>query len=283
MGQIAKLIVHGRDRSEALTLLREALAEYQVVGPSTNIEFLKSVAGHQAFAAGPVETSFVPTHHDELFARPPVPADVLAQAALFLNAQRELTFAINGTGGPWSTLTHRRFGDVSEQAYTLDEHTVTVRHPAEDEYDVSVDGTPLGRATCTLMSQTEMVTQLPSGRSSASFIPQGNKLHVFHSGRQYTFTQPALLAADGASGSGAAAADSLTSPMPATVIEVRVQPGDEVKAGQVCAVLESMKMEINIRAGRDGRIGKVNVSKGQTVEEGAVLVALETEAAGAAP
>jgi 3-methylcrotonyl-CoA carboxylase alpha subunit len=52
--------VHGKDRAEALALLRSALAEYQVVGPSTNIEFLKAVAAHPDFAAGPVETSFIP-------------------------------------------------------------------------------------------------------------------------------------------------------------------------------------------------------------------------------
>ena len=67
--------------------------------------------------------------------------------------------------------------------------------------------------------------------------------------------------------------------MPATVIEVRVKPGDMVKEGQVCVVLESMKMEISIRAGRDGVVGEVGVGKGETVEEGGVLVVL-TEAGG---
>lgn len=60
--QISKLIVHGKDRSEALTMLQRALGEYQVVGPSTNIEFLKAVAGHPEFAKGEVETSFIPVN-----------------------------------------------------------------------------------------------------------------------------------------------------------------------------------------------------------------------------
>jgi 3-methylcrotonyl-CoA carboxylase alpha subunit len=58
--QIAKLIVHGRDRAEALAMLQRALGEYQVVGPSTNIEFLKAVAAHPEFSKGAVETSFIP-------------------------------------------------------------------------------------------------------------------------------------------------------------------------------------------------------------------------------
>jgi 3-methylcrotonyl-CoA carboxylase alpha subunit len=68
--------------------------------------------------------------------------------------------------------------------------------------------------------------------------------------------------------------------MPATVIEVRVKAGDVVVEGQVCCVLESMKMEISIRAGRDGVVGSVGVEKGDVVEEGAVLVALSLEGEG---
>jgi 3-methylcrotonyl-CoA carboxylase alpha subunit len=57
---IAKLVVHGRDRTEALRVLRKALDEYQVVGVSTNIEFLRTLAGNEAFIDGEVETGFIP-------------------------------------------------------------------------------------------------------------------------------------------------------------------------------------------------------------------------------
>lgn len=57
---IAKLIVHGRDRTEALRLLRKALDEYHVVGVSTNIEFLRTLAGNRAFINEEVETGFIP-------------------------------------------------------------------------------------------------------------------------------------------------------------------------------------------------------------------------------
>lgn len=65
--------------------------------------------------------------------------------------------------------------------------------------------------------------------------------------------------------------------MPATVIELRVEVGDKVKEGQVVCVLESMKMEINIRAEREGVIGQIRVEKGKVVEEGEVLVVLASE------
>lgn len=57
---IAKLVVHGADRTEALRALRVALEEYQIVGVSTNIAFLRALAGHPAFIAADVDTGFIP-------------------------------------------------------------------------------------------------------------------------------------------------------------------------------------------------------------------------------
>lgn len=56
---IAKLVVHGRDRTEALRVLRKALDEYKVVGVSTNVEFLRTLAGNKAFIQGDLETGFI--------------------------------------------------------------------------------------------------------------------------------------------------------------------------------------------------------------------------------
>lgn len=71
---IAKLIVHGSSRTEALRVLRKALGEYQIVGPHTNIEFLKRLASHEAFIKADVETGFIQVryfirHHSCLIAK----------------------------------------------------------------------------------------------------------------------------------------------------------------------------------------------------------------------
>lgn len=57
---ISKLVAHGRDRTEALRVLGKALEEYHVVGVSTNIEFLRSLAANEHFINGDVETGFIP-------------------------------------------------------------------------------------------------------------------------------------------------------------------------------------------------------------------------------
>lgn len=203
-----------------------------------------------------------------MFKHEATPPRVLAQAALFLTAQSQLASA--GPGAPWTTLTNRRFSDISERTYTFDEQAVIVR-AGRSGYHVSTGDLDTA-ATFTLISPTEMITQFPDIPALSTIIPVGQKLHIFHSGKQYILTQPMIAEEEG---SAAQKVDNLTSPMPATVIEVKVAVGDEVKSGQVVCVLESMKMEINIRAGRDGKIGGVNVGKGQVVEEGSVLVALE--------
>ena len=67
---------------------------------------------------------------------------------------------------------------------------------------------------------------------------------------------------------------TLTSPLPGTVLDVFVKPGDAVKVGQRLLLLEAMKMENNIDADRDGKIQEVKVQKGDTVMEGAILVTI---------
>lgn len=60
---IAKVVVHGRNRTEALRMLRKALDEYHVVGVSTNVEFLRTLAGNKDFIDEKVETGFIPVSH----------------------------------------------------------------------------------------------------------------------------------------------------------------------------------------------------------------------------
>lgn len=270
-------------------MLQRALGEYQVVGPSTNIEFLKAVAAHPEFSKGAVETSFIPvsgsdqsrgstdaqTHHDELFETRPVPPSVLAQGALFIAAEARAALARNGTG-PWSTLAFRRFGDTARMTHKFDEGEVSLSANPDGSFVVSA-GDFSSRASITLSSPTEATIQFDNTRTQSTIISVGQRLHIFTDANHYILHRPQVSADESASAS--ASADNLVSPMPATVIDVKVKEGDKVTAGQVCAVLESMKMEINMRAGRDGVIGKVVASKGITVEEGSVLVTLVPEEA----
>ncbi|MCC8108148.1 MAG: acetyl-CoA carboxylase biotin carboxyl carrier protein subunit [Planctomycetes bacterium] len=72
----------------------------------------------------------------------------------------------------------------------------------------------------------------------------------------------------------ALAGDVVAAQMPGTILAVKVNPGDAVTSGQIVVLMEAMKMEIEVTAPRDGKVGQVVVAKGATVESGAPLLTL---------
>ena len=77
------------------------------------------------------------------------------------------------------------------------------------------------------------------------------------------------------SGVRAAGGKVIKSPLPGVIVAVKVNAGDKVKAGDVVAVLEAMKMENEIQSEYDGTVASVNVSQGDSILEGAVIVTIE--------
>ncbi|KAF7302849.1 hypothetical protein MKEN_01247100 [Mycena kentingensis (nom. inval.)] len=307
---IAKLVVHGRDRTEALRMLRKALDEYHVVGVSTNVEFLRTLAGNQAFIDEEVETGFIPKHFDELFPpiQPPSPA-LLAQAALFM-VLRDYPISAPILPSPWTTLGARRFaGDVHGRTITLQEEsatadsdpaTITVKSAGKGYFHVSVTANGTETAfrsvaaellapstlSCTLDDAHERVTIVaqppPAGvPATAGASNTMERIHVFTGGAKTTLVVPApkwLLALSEdilTAGKGA-----LRAPMPSLVVEVRVKVGERVDKGQAVVVLESMKTETVVRADVAGVVKVVGCKNGEMVEEGRELVEIEEDVAG---
>ncbi|KAM6498826.1 Carbamoyl-phosphate synthase L chain, ATP binding domain containing protein [Amanita muscaria] len=303
---IAKVVVHGRDRTEALRILRKALDEYHVVGVATNVEFLRTLAGNTAFIAGQVETGFIPNHFDELF--PPVTApapEVLARAGLFV-ALRDNNSLPASKQSPWASLTSRRFGgDAYERTVTLqtesdpdaqtivhivsatlDTFNITVRDAANRTttfLSVSAHLTSPTALSATLnaeLTTTTIISQpppakVPVSRDNASTM---ERLHIFNGGQKITLvlSAPKWLLSLGSDILGAAAAKgALKAPMPSLVVEVKVKVGDNVEKGQAVVVLESMKTETVLRASTSGVVKAVGCKNGEMVEEGRELVDIE--------
>lgn len=82
---------------------------------------------------------------------------------------------------------------------------------------------------------------------------------------------PAAPAPAPAAPAGAAGAVSVNAPMPGNILDVKVKPGDSVKAGDTLLILEAMKMENEISAPQDGTVASVDVRKGDVVDSGALL------------
>ncbi|THH32410.1 hypothetical protein EUX98_g1756 [Antrodiella citrinella] len=298
---IAKLVVHGRDRTEALRVLRKALEKYEVVGLSTNIEFLRALAANEAFVNAELETGFIPKHFDQLF--PPLPepsAELLAQAALYVVLRDK---PVRKTSTPWTSLASRRFGgDVHERIISLqtedtsvDPVTVRIKSLSGGLFDVTVRSassfttfnavpghltspTALSTTLNSAYLTTTIVSQKPPPSVPASTAPNTmERLHVFHEGHKTTLvlSSPKWLLSLGGDVLGAGK-DALKAPMPSVVVEVKVAVGDKVEKGQAVVVLESMKTETVLRAEVDGIVKSVGCAKGEMVEEGRELVNIET-------
>ncbi|KAG9310453.1 carbamoyl-phosphate synthase L chain [Chiua virens] len=303
---IAKLVVHGRDRTEALRMLRRGLEEYKVVGVSTNIEFLRTLAGHDAFIEGDVETGFIKKHRSQLFPQVLDPSpEVLAQAALYVILRDQIDpLALTSPGpSPWVSLGAQRFGgDVYERTVTLskDETSavpiiVTLKYTSPNHFDIAVDGsspTTFNSVSASLTSpttlaafstKTTIISQSPPPAVPVSTSPNSmERLHLFSAdGTKTTLTLPPpawLLSLDG--DVLGAHKGALRAPMPSLVVEVRVSPGQRVDKGQPVVVLESMKTETVLRAEVAGVVKAVGCTKGEMVEEGRELVDIEEDVEG---
>lgn len=89
-----------------------------------------------------------------------------------------------------------------------------------------------------------------------------------------TVSSPTPAAVPASAPVAVSAGEPVKSPLPGVILNIKVNPGDDVKAGQVLLLIEAMKMENEIVAPRDGKIAQIVVSKGSSVDTGAVLLTL---------
>ncbi|WP_429886001.1 acetyl/propionyl/methylcrotonyl-CoA carboxylase subunit alpha [Geoalkalibacter halelectricus] len=281
---IAKLIVWDTDRAGALRRLRQALAEYQVVGVTTNLAFLGAVAAHPAFIAGDLDTGFIERHPAALFpeSRPAVD-QVLALACLDVLLRRagEARAAARASAdpySPWHSANGWRLnGDNHHDLTFVDgEASVSViAHYRPHGYLLDLPGGTLpvrGEIT----AAGDLLADLDGKRVRATVVRHGQELTILEQGAAHRLV---LVDPYAHAGEQEEQGGTLTAPMPGKVIAVMVESGAQVKKGAPLMILEAMKMEHTISAPADGRITDLLFSVGALVSEGAQLLAFETEEA----
>ncbi|SPO30902.1 probable methylcrotonoyl-CoA carboxylase biotin carboxylase chain [Ustilago trichophora] len=292
---IAKLIVKGRDRNEALRIMANALNQYQVVGPSTNIQFLKNLVRHPKFVAGEVETGFIGKWGEEgLFGDPHTREEMLAEAVaqgvvwmferdLKASAQEGMANAQGNKASIWthSTLiplssrsfnvTHKTLGDL---CVTVTPLSTTALSGPDTTYDVTISS-PTPNTTPYTFSNlgTHGVTTIPtpSTLTHTVFLPTGVTT-------SFNLLPPQWFSKISDTPT-TTSKHALTSPMPSKIVECKVEPGQAVKAGETVVILEAMKTEISLKAPRDAVVQSVSskCKVGGLVAEGSVLVRFKLE------
>ncbi|OQR82408.1 methylcrotonoyl-CoA carboxylase subunit alpha [Achlya hypogyna] len=287
---IAKLVVHGKDRQDALDGLIRALKQYQIVGLPTNIEFVARTAAHPEFVKGGVDTSFLNKYGDDVLAPyPSLPAHapLLGAVALLLQQQQQKA-AFEPTAAdptsPWSSLKNFRSLETLTRTFTLTHETtpiaLSVACLSADAFDVAVDGAEPVRVTGAVAANGDFRLTVGTQSFDGTAVVFKHDLHLFvnDGSLRYDYKLALPEANYEGEGGGAGGASSLVTPMPGKIIKVMAKAGDAIKEDQPLLIMEAMKMEHVIRAPRDGVVGEVNCDVGDFVTDGHVLVELAKEA-----
>ena len=285
---IAKLIVWDVDRHAALARMRQALADYRIVGVSTNIDFLSRLVACPAFANADLDTGLIERSRDFLFPAQSDPPSSVFFVAAVAGLLREYAAALaraSHSGDPWSPWSlHDGWRLNIQPRRTLTYRSGDTRHEVLVAY--AADGWRLtlgnesvlarGRVLDSGQFAGQLAVELDDRRLVASVVAVTEKQerHVFLNGTNYVILRDDplhLVAAGGAQGGG------LTAPMPGKVIALLAAVGQRVDKGAPLLILEAMKMEHTITAPKNGRVKAFHYAAGDQVADAAELVDFEVE------
>ncbi len=273
---IAKLIVHGGDRQQALARLDAALAQTRIVGLATNVQFLRRVLATDSFARPRLDTALIARENARLFEHPGVSiplALVAASAHAWLDDGASTGPQTRHWIDPWARRDGFQAHAPSQRvwAWQLGQErlrTVLGTHPV---LTLAVGEDP--PQPLLVQRQGERLDiQWGERRYTAHVHGGGEQVHVFLSEGALALTCVDELAH---AGDQTDAGGQLTAPMPGKVLSFAVQVGDTVQAGQAVAVMEAMKMEHTLHAPADGRVTELLYAPGDQVTEGAELLRME--------
>jgi 3-methylcrotonyl-CoA carboxylase alpha subunit len=273
---IAKLIVWGADRAQALARLDAALRDTHLMGLYTNLAFLRRLAATHSFATADLDTALIERERKALFEQPPALPDELAAAgaaAALLAAEARLEGA-----DPWSRRDGWRLFGTAEralhlardgrslQACLLREHAGTLRlRVGAQTWPLVARALEAGHHDITLGAQRHRLAVYARGEHLAVFGAHGSAL--------LAAVDPLAHAGDHAGEAG-----RLAAPMPGKVVAYLVAPGAAVERGQPVAVMEAMKMEHTLHAPRAGEVAELLHAVGDAVKEGDELLRLTPQA-----
>lgn len=243
---IAKIIAVGETREAALANLISALENTFIVGVESNISFLTRLLKEADFKNKKLATHFIERHAENLLKPAEINQEILTHAAnAELERQTELAknpAKTNDETSPWQTRDHWRLKKIT---------------PRFSFY--------VNNATYAAQPNNQTTAQ--------KTVFHDGQWHIFNAGEHYVFD---IAQAKSEDAQDASAANAFIAPMPGTVAAVLVKPNQQVKAGEKLMVLEAMKMEHAITAPRDGTVKQVFFKVGDLVNEGAMLLELDS-------
>lgn len=270
---IAKLIVHGSTRAEALARLDAALAQVQIVGVATNVQFLRGILATESFSKANLDTALIERERAVLFDREALGLPLAAAAAITRTLITEWPAKMPdpfARRDGWRALgEYRRHFDFEFRGA---EQTAVLTYKRDGGLWLEAGGTA-GPLVIGQFPSGEFEVEFGGSRQTLDVHLDGATAHVFAAKGATKITAIDRLAH---AGDTQAEGGRLTAPMPGKVVSFAVKAGDKVSRGQPLAVMEAMKMEHTIAAPADGTVEELMFSPGEQVAEGDELLRMAT-------
>jgi propionyl-CoA carboxylase alpha chain len=287
---IAKLIVHGKDRAEAIAKMREALNGFVIRGISSNIPFQAALLAHPKFQTGEFNTGFIAEHYAHGFNASDVPhsdPDFLVALAAHMNRRyraraatisgqmhgHELVVSADYTVVILGAEGHNQHHNVTVSDFEFDSRksTVTLNGKRYEFQSFSAMRELRLQGTCNGQPFTvQMERGTPKNPLALRITHNGTQVDALvlsPLGAQLHTLMPYKAPPD--------MSKFLLSPMPGLLVDVAVQAGQKVQAGEKLAVIEAMKMENILFAAQDGVVSKVSAGKGDSLAVDDVILEFE--------
>jgi 3-methylcrotonyl-CoA carboxylase alpha subunit len=267
---VAKLIVHGDTREQALARMDQALSEFHIVGLQTNVQFLRHVVQSQSFAMADLDTALIPREAGVLFQQEKLGLPVAVAAAVALTLEEEKS---RETADPFSRTDGWRLHGSSQRRFEFEFHGESQAAQLVRAHDGTLQLALGDRRLPMHYTATAkgLQLELDGQRWLLQTYRRGEVVHVFGARGATQITEIDLLAH---SGVAQHEAGRLTAPMPGKVVSFLVKAGETVSRGQPLAVMEAMKMEHTIAAPADGVVTEILYAPGDQVLEGAELLTM---------
>jgi 3-methylcrotonyl-CoA carboxylase alpha subunit len=276
---IAKLIVHGATREEALQRLDAALAQTHIVGLATNVQFLRHVVQSRSFAQADLDTALIVREQAVLFDQekvglPLAAASVVAHTVLQEQVLEAASASTAGWIDPWGRRDGWQSHGLTPRIFDFEFRGQAAQASLAYGRDGALQLTAGGVSGPLQMtrSASSMDLQFAGQRQSVQVYRRGEVAHVF---MPVGATQITVIDALAHAGEAPHEGGRLSAPMPGKVVSFAVKAGDKVTRGQVLAVMEAMKMEHTIAAPTDGVVAELLYAPGDQVAEGAELLTLK--------
>jgi propionyl-CoA carboxylase alpha chain len=279
---IAKLIVHGATREQAIARMRDALNAFVIRGISSNIPFQAALMQHPRFQSGNFNTGFIAEEYPKGFDASMVPHDdpalLVSVAAYVYRAYTDRGASVSGQLQGHERIVGDHWCVVRLNPNGNERHMVVAR-PVPGGYHIEYKG-----ETYEILSDWKLGQSLFNGTCNGEeFTLQverhKTKYSLFHWGTRADFMVMSARAAELLSLMPEKPAPDLSkfllSPMPGLLREVAVKVGQEVKAGEKLAVIEAMKMENILKADQDCKVRKISAAAGESLSVDQVIIEFE--------